>query len=219
MSKKETESTSKTTKRNDGRISAEEITEANKRATEMVPDYSGDTDLQPHLDYAPPGLRFLNKELTHDQKRILNGLISDAFADPEAEGIRPVYRKLYAAAKRMGFTNSPNAEREFFKTLADPDFNEITKVVGRGLVGLEALEVINTVIEQAKAGCKVSQKRVLEIIGLIDSKYDYYMKQHNQKYVALNAGGDINLGKRTDKELEDILASVRDVPEAAEVTS
>lgn len=208
---------SKITKRKPD-FTEKKLKEANERAAALVPDHSDPNDDGPRFDVAPPGMAWLSGKMSKDQKKILSGILCDMYPDNEEETRPAVYRKLHAAAKRMGFLGSHGDELRFFRTLADPDFNEITKVVGRGLVGLEVLEVLDTAIEQAKNGCLTSQKRIFEIAGLLDSKYDYYKNQYNLTHNGPIAG-DVNIGEKTDKELAVIANSFSDVTEEAEIIS
>lgn len=150
--------------------------------------------------------------MTDDQKIVLNTLLTDVFGSPEEETRSSIYNKLYAACNRAGMAKTKGLERRFFHILADPMFGKIYKVAARGLVSSEVLSVLNKVIEQAKEGCKVSQKRILELADLIPDKYDYYSRQYSERHQTINVE-QMNIGEKTTKELVEIADAIWDVAE------
>lgn len=185
-----------------------------------VPDLTG-KQLSKTLDANIVGLEKFKKQLTETQKKILNVIVSDfseeSKADIDKRGDMQVFNRLRAACIRAGMLHDRGEQAEFFRTLADPDFQHVVKTVGTGLVGMYVVPLMCKQIELAMSGSQTALDRLFELMGLKQSKYDFYLQRVALKKTNINVEGDMNFNKKTDKELEEIIASFENVGEAETV--
>lgn len=198
-----------------GGLTSKELSEANERFAELAPVFSKDAS-PVELDASLKGLEPLAEKLNETGKTILNVVISDFSAEPTVEAEKDVFKKLKNACARAGMAGTGD-EVAFFKTLGDPQFNQIVHTVGRGVIGMYIVPVAAKIINQALEGDKTSQKWVLEICGLIDSKYDFYLNRYNLTHNSINAQ-NVNIEGKTDEELKELISSLDDVENAVEVS-
>lgn len=191
--------------------------EENARAVALLADVGTDRrDKTRNL--APAGMEELGKELTDDQLCVLNTILEDAFPEPEIQGKTDIYRKLFAAFQRSGIGPGQYDQQRFFKIIKDPKFEEVVHVVGRGLVGMRVVKILDKLCDMAEAGDQAAIDRVLQVAGFIKSKYDFYSEDANSRRPGVNIG-EINFGTKTDPELAAIVNGFRDVTDTAEITS
>lgn len=189
-------------------LSNEERIAANARFNEVAP--TDENGKLAEYDVNVKGLEPLAGELNETGKKILNVILTDFSAENEAEAECDVFKKLRNAAGRAGMLENKSDQIVFFKTLADPQFMNIVKQVGQGLIGIHIVPIVAKVIQQALEGDKTSQKWALEITGLMPGKYDFYLQRYSYTHNTVNTG-DINYNGKTDDEL---LAIVREFDEA-----
>lgn len=192
-------------------ISNEEREAANKRFTEMAP-----TDTNGKLadyDVSVKGLEPLAGELNETGKKILNVILTDFSAENEAEAEKDVFKKLRNACGRAGMLEKKSDQVTFFKTIADPQFMNIVKQVGQGLIGIHIVPIVAKVIQQALEGDKTSQKWALEITGMMPGKYDFYMNRYQMTHNTVNVG-NLNFEGMTDAELKECVFALDDVADA-----
>lgn len=163
----------------------------------------------PELNATVKGLEPLAEQLTDTGKKILNVILTDFSGDPEIEGERDVFLKLRKACERAGMLEKRGDQCDFFKTLADPQFMNIVKTTGQGMIGIYIVPIVAKVIEQAMAGDKTSQKWALEITGILQGKYDFYLQRFSLTHNTLNAG-NINFSGKTDEELSKLVEELTD---------
>jgi hypothetical protein len=198
------------------RISDYEREEANKVFTELAPSFKKDA-IPVELDATVKGLENLADKLSETGKKILNVVLTDFAPENPIEAEKDVFKRLRNACGRAGMLDSKGDQITFFKTIADPDFMQIVKTTGQGIVGLYIVPVVAKVIQQALEGDKTSQRWVLEITGVIESKYQFYMNRYALTHSTTNVG-NINFEGVPDEELSQIVASFSDAGEAEEVT-
>jgi len=193
------------------RLEDEERAEANKRFTEMAPSYKDGAVAA--FDANVKGLEPLANELNDTGKRILEVILTDFSPENEAEAEKDVFKKLRNACARAGMLEKKDEQIQFFKTLADPQFMNIVKTVGQGLIGIHIVPIVAKVIQQAFEGDKTSQKWALEITGILQGKYDFYLNRYSLNHQTVNVG-NINFEGKTDAELAELVYSLDDVSEA-----
>jgi len=191
--------------------------EENARATQLLADVGTDPR-DKALKLAPAGMEELGKDLTDDQLCVLNTILEDAFPEPAIEGKTDIYRKLFAAFQRSGIGGRPQDQQKFFNILKDPKFEEVVHVVGRGLVGMRVVKILDKLCDMAEAGDQAAIDRVLQVAGFIKSKYDFYSEDANARRPGVNIG-EINFGTKSDKELAEFVNGFVDVTESAEISS
>lgn len=190
------------------RLKDAERAEANERFTELAPTFSkGATPVE--LDASLKGLEPLADKLNETGKKILNVILTDFSPENEAEAEKDVFKKLRSACARAGMLDTKSHQVEFFKTLADPQFMNIVKTTGQGLIGLYIIPIAAKVIQQALEGDKTSQKWALEITGILQGKYDFYLQRFSLTHNTLNAG-TINFDGKTDAELTECVLALDD---------
>lgn len=189
-----------------------ERAEANQTFNELAPDLAKDPKAI-ELNANVAGLEPLADKLNETGKKILNIIITDFSAENEAEAEKDVFKKLRNACARAGMLDSKNTQIEFFKTLADPQFMQIVKTTGQGLIGLYIIPIAAKVIQQALEGDKTSQKWALEITGILQGKYDFYLNRYSMTHNTINAE-NINFDGKTDAELAECVLALDDVSEA-----
>jgi hypothetical protein len=194
------------------RLKDEERAEANERFTELAPTFSkGATPVE--FDASLKGLEPLADKLNETGKKILNVILTDFSAENECEGEKDVFKKLRNACARAGMLEKKDDQITFFKTLADPQFMHIVKTTGQGLIGLYIIPIAAKVIQQALEGDKTSQKWALEITGILQGKYDFYLNRYSLTHNTINAE-NINFDGKTDAELAECVLALDDVSEA-----
>jgi hypothetical protein len=161
----------------------------------------------------------LADQLNDTQKKFLEVLFSDFGEEPEKETERSVFKRLRGACQRAGLLDGKNRERDFFRVLADPKLNEMVKAIGKGLVGAHIGPLIETQIKLALEGNQTALDRLFELVGLKQSKYDFYLQRVAMNKTDINVGGDLNFEGKTDAELKELVASFRDVSEAEATVS
>ena len=189
-----------------------------KYQLEGVPDMT-DKDISKTLDANIKGLEKFSKQLNDTQKKILNIIVSDfsneSKSDIDKRGDMQVFNRLRAACIRAGMFADRSDQANFFRTLADPEFGHIVKTVGTGLVGMYIVPLMSKQIELAMGGSQTALDRLFELMGLKQSKYDFYLQRVAlKKQTNVNIGGDVNLGKKSDNELREIIASFEQCEEA-----
>ena len=177
-------------------------------------DFSDDNALPQVLNANVAGLEKLAEKLTETQKKILNVIISDFSDEPGVEAEKDVFKKLRSACARAGMLGTVSNQVDFFRVLSDPKFNSIVKTVGTGLVGMYIVPIMATQVRLALEGSQTAIDRLLEISGLKQSKYDFYLQRVALSKTDINVGGDLNFEGKTDAELKELAASFRDVPGA-----
>jgi len=185
-----------------------------------IPEFNSVAKARENLDATIVGLEHLQKQLSNTQKKILNVIISDFRNEKtfDEEGDKEVFRRLKAACWRAGMTKDKKSEAEFFRTIADPQFHQVVKTVGTGLIGMYIVPLMSKQIELAMQGNQTALDRLLEIVGLKQSKYDFYMNRVALKKTEVNVEGDINFDKKSDRELEEIIASFEEADECESET-
>lgn len=162
------------------------------------------------LDANIKGLEPLAEQLTETGKKILNVILKDFAVDASTDGVaaeKDIFKALRAACARagmLGTESNRHDQTDFFKTLADPQFMNIVKTTGQGLIGINIVPIVAKVIQQAMEGDKTSQRWALEITGILQGKYDFYLQRYNLTHNTINAG-EINFDGKSDKELEAIM--------------
>jgi DNA relaxase NicK len=182
----------------------------------MAPSYK-DGSTTPTFDANVKQLEPLANELNETGKKILEVILTDFSPENEAEAERDVFLKLRNACARAGMLEKKSDQITFFKTLADPQFMQIVKTVGQGLIGIHIVPIVSKVIQQALEGDKTSQKWALEITGILQGKYDFYLNRYQMTHNTLNVG-NINFEGKTDAELAELVGSLNDVSEAEILT-
>ena len=187
----------------------------------VPPKIEGVPDLPEVFDSNVKGLKNVAENLTDTQVKLLNIIVSDFSKEPPgAEREANVFIRLRAACERAGMLDkSSNKQREFFRTLADPKFNNIVKATGRGLVGMYLAPLLDTQIRLALEGSQTALDRLFEIIGIKQSKYDFYLQRVALNRTDINVGGDLNYEGKTDAELKELVTSFRDVSDAEATVS
>jgi len=198
----------------DGSLYDSDRKKANEKFKALAPDFSKD---EPQLDANIQGLEKLGEKITETQKKILNIILTDFSPENSTEAEKDIFKKLRAACARAGMLGK-SGEVDFFRTLADPGFNNIVKTVGQGIIGMYIVPVAAKVVQQALEGDKTSQKWVLEIAGLLQTKYDFYLQRYQMKHQTINVG-EINFSDKSDEELEELVSNLEYVPEAEVVVS
>lgn len=219
-SKKDSTRTSTRTKKS--KIRAEDLVGKQKdagikQARELLGDMA-DTKSEQMLGLE--SLEDVSKDLAEGSRKVLETVLTDIF--PEADerggdhaiisGIRKACVRAQAGERNRG------DEMTFWRHVADPGFMKVVKETGAALVGMHVLPLIATVINMAIVDKdKWALKTALQIAGIIPNKYDIYQLRWEQRHTEIVAGGDVNLGGKTDAELKDILKQINDVSDQAEV--
>ena len=191
------------------RLSDGERKASNDAFTALAPSFK---DAPVAMDANVQGLENLADKLNETGKRILNVILTDFSAENEAEAEKDVFKKLRNACARAGMLEKKGDQITFFKTIADPDFMHIVKTTGQGIVGLYIVPIVAKVIQQALEGDKTSQKWALEITGIMQGKYDFYLNRYNLTHQTVNVG-NINFDGMSDAELEGCLVGLNDAAE------
>jgi hypothetical protein len=193
-------------------LTPKEKKESNERFTELAPTFSkGASPVE--LDASLPGLEPLAQKLDETGKKILNIILTDFSAENEVEAEKDIFKKLRNACARAGMLDKKYDQITFFKTLADPQFMNIVKTTGQGIVGMYIVPVVSKMIAMALEGDKTAIKWVLEITGLMQSKYDFYLNRYSLTHNTINAE-NINFEGKTDAELATIISDFDDECEA-----
>jgi len=190
--------------------------EAKIRLRKLAPDFSEDSGRPPALDANVVGLEKLHDKLNETGKKILNVIITDFAADNPVEKESDVFKKLRNACKRAGMLGNTSDQIKFFQTLADPRFIGITKAVGQGVIGMYLVPIVAKVVQQALEGDKTSQQWALQITGMLQTKYDFYLNRYELTHNSVHADV-INFEGKSDGELERIVNGLDDATEAEEV--
>jgi len=156
------------------------------------------------------GLEKLAEELTETQKKIFNVIVSDFSDEPEAEAEMNIFKRLRAACRRAGMLEDGHKQVDFFRVLQDEKFQHIVKTVGAGMVGMYVVPLMAKQIELALGGSQTALDRLFEIMGLKQSKYDFYLQRVALNKTDINVGGDLNFEGKTDAELKKLVTSLRD---------
>jgi hypothetical protein len=197
------------------RLDDSERAEANKFFTEKAP--TGETI--GGLDLTPKGLEKVAEQLTETQKKILNIVLTDFSPENEVEAERDVFLKLRNACKRAGMLERKQDQVTFFQTLADPKFAETVKMVGCGLIGVNVLDIVSTVYRKGVVeGDKTCLKWLMEILGLLPSKYDFYLQRYQIGHLQIG-NQSVNFEGVPDEELKKFVHDLDDVSDAEVVTS
>ena len=192
-----------------------------KPKTEGIPRLSSRDSTYKALDANIVGLEKLSEDLNITRKKILNIILSDFPDKPDAssEAEMNVFIRLRTACGRAGMLEDPEQQAEFFRTLADPEFNHVVKSVGTGLVGMYVVPLMAKQIELAMGGSQAALDRLFEMCGLKQSKYDFYLQRVIANKTDINVEGDLNFEGKSDSELKKLVGSFGDVPEAEAVIS
>ena len=91
--------------------------------------------------------------------------------------------------------------------------------MGTALVGMYVVPLMAKQIELAMNGSQAALDRLLEITGLKQSKYDFYLQRVALNKTDITVEGDLNLEGKSDAELEKMAASFGDIPEAEATVS
>lgn len=175
----------------------------NERFTELTSNFSkAATPVE--FDASLPALEPLSKQLDETRKKILEIILTDFSVGGDIEAERDVFQKLRNACARAGMLGNRADQIEFFKTIADPKFNNVVKAVGQGLIGMHIVPVVAKMINMALEGDKQCIKWVLEVCGMMPGKYDFYLNRYQYTHNTVNAG-NINFEGKTDKELDDLI--------------
>jgi len=204
----------KSSTRNSVALSRAEKDRANEFFKENAPDL---TTQDIELDANLKGLEQLEGQLNETQKKVLQIIVTDFSPENEAEAEKDVFKKLRNACARAGLRDKKSDEIDFFRVLGDPKFGHIVKTTGQGIIGLYIVPLAAKLINMALEGDKTCMKWALEIAGLLQSKYDFYLQRVALTKANINVGGDLNFEGKSDKELEELINSIEHVPEA-EVT-
>jgi len=203
-SKKESGSKQDTTDRVD--LTKAEKIAAKERAMEILPDEVGED-----FDADMKGLEPLADKLNDAQKRILEVIITDIFPETETECEKDVFKRLRNSCDRAGMLEDQSAQRMFFRTLADPGFQHVVKSVGNGLIGLHVVPIVQKCIELALEGDKTCLKWALEIIGMKQSKYDFYLDRRQQNQLNIVNKGHVDFtSEMSTRELRQLASSIHD---------
>lgn len=188
--------------------------------TQGVPRLCENRELPKVLDADIAGLEQLSKDLDRTRKKILNVIITDfPSATEKDDGERWTFSRLREACGRAGMLEDRNKQAEFFRTISNPEFNQVVKTVGTALVGMYVVPLMAKQIELAMNGSQAALDRLLEITGLKQSKYDFYLQRVALNKTDINVEGDLNLEGKSDAELEKMAASFGDIPEAEATVS
>jgi len=187
--------------------------------TEGVPRLASKKNVRAALDADIEGLEELSKQLDLTQKKILNIILTD-FGDRPESTIEPetaTFMRLRSACARAGMLADKEKQAEFFRTIADPEFNRVVKTVGTGLIGMYVVPLMSKQIELAMGGSQAALDRLFEIVGIKQSKYDFYLQRVIANKTDINVEGDLNLEGKSDKELKELVGSFGDIADAEEV--
>lgn len=195
-------------------LSSKERKAVNKRAEELMPDFSEKLPTDEEFDANVRGLENLGSMLDNWQKIALGGLLTDFTAENEYEAEKDIFKKLRNVALRCGMLGNKTLEAKFFNTIGDPKFIAISKAAGLGVIGLWLIPIAAKLVQMAMAGDKTAIKWVLEITGLKQSKFDFYMNRYQATHSNVERQYNINLGDHTDAELEKLLAGIEHDSEA-----
>jgi len=189
------------------RLSDVERAKANERFKETAVDFRKD---EASFDLNIKNLEPLAEKLNETQKKILNVILSDWSAENTIEAERDIFLKLRNACGRAGMLENKNDQITFFKTLADPQFMNIVKTVGQGLISIHIVPIVAKVIQQAIEGDKTSQRWALEISGVMPGKFDFYLNRYQLNHQVTNIG-EINFDGKTDAELSEMVGDLAEV--------
>lgn len=188
--------------------------EAKKKPEPPAIDLSSEKALKETLNANVSGLEHIADHVADEHLKVLNIIMTDFSDEPEAEREMSVFKRLRGACQRAGMLENKSKQREFFQILADPKFNKLVKATGRGLVGMYIGPLLETQIRLAMEGSQTALDRLFEIVGIKQSKYDFYLNRVALNKTDINVGGDLNFEGKTDAELKELAASFRDVSEA-----
>jgi len=188
-----------------------------KHARELLGDMAG-SNSKKMLGLST--LEDVSKDLAEGSRKVLETVLTDIFPEPDERGgdhaiisgIRKACVRAQAGEKNRG------EELTFWRHVADPGFMKVVKDTGAALVGMHVLPLIATLINMAIVDKdKWALKTSLQIAGVIPNKYDIYQLRWDQRHTEIVAGGDVNLGGKSDSELKGILEQIHDVSDQAEV--
>lgn len=194
----------------------EEKESAEKNADMMVNFATGDPAVV-KFDQNVIGLEKLSEKLNETQKKILGVILTDFADDPESEPELRVWQKLRASCQRAGMAGSIGDQIKFYSTVADPQFIQVVRAVGSGLIGVYIVPVVARVVKQALEGDKTSQRWILQISGVMPDKYEFYMNRYQLTHKEVNIG-ELNLEGKSDDELKRMLLEV-EYADAQEIVS
>jgi hypothetical protein len=166
------------------------------------------------------GLETLEKaseSLTEGSKKILETILTDIFPEKDGEQDSAVVAGIKQACKRAQMTSSGD-EVTFWRHVSDPGFMKVVKETGAALVGMHVLPLVATLLNMAiRDKDKWALKTSLQIAGLLPTKYDIYQLRYEERHQNIFSG-EVNIGGKSDKELEDIVACFYDESEAEEAS-
>ena len=156
------------------------------------------------------------ESLTEGSKKVLETILTDIFPEQEDAPDSVVVAGIKKPCVRAQSSSDAVNELTFWRHVADPGFMKVVKDTGAALVGMHVLPLVSTLLNMAildkdKWALKVS----LQIAGLLPTKYDIYQLRYEERHTN-NFSGEVNFAGKPDKELENIVASIYDDPEAEE---
>ena len=167
------------------------------------------------------GLETLEKtseSLTAGSQKILETILTDIFPEQDNAPDTVIVAGIKKACARAQMGDKKTDEITFWRHVADPGFMKVVKETGAALVGIHVLPLVATLLNMAiQDKNQWALKTSLQIAGLLPTKYDIYQLRYEERHTN-NFSGEVNFGGKTDQELENIVASIYDDPEAEEVS-
>ena len=167
------------------------------------------------------GLETLEKtseSLTAGSQKILETILTDIFPEQDNAPDTVIVAGIKKACARAQMGDKKTDEITFWRHVADPGFMKVVKETGAALVGIHVLPLVATLLNMAiQDKNQWALKTSLQIAGLLPTKYDIYQLRYEERHTN-NFTGEVNIGGKTDKELEGIVASFYDESDPVEAS-
>jgi len=172
---------------------------------ENIPEYKRGE--YPETPMSLRGLEEVEDKLTQTQKKVLDVILTD-MEDDEYLPLGRLYKQLAGACHRAGMSGSASDRKRFYNTIKDPEFIDVVKRVGTGIIGMHIVPLVSKLIEMALEGNEKCLFKALKIGQVLPDKYSIFAHQ------AMIRGGDslnvgeLNIGNTPDKKIEGILDAI-----------
>ena len=190
------------------RISDVERASANALVKSEAPSFV-DPNVPAVFDANVKGLEQLADKLNETGKKILNTMITDLSVENAIGAEKDVFKALRNVAARAGLLDSKAHQIEFFHTIADPQFIQIYRAIGTGILGMNIVPLVAKCIEKALEGDKVCMQWALQMTGMLPDKFEFYKDRWQMTHNETNV--TVNYGDMTDAELAQCAVALDDV--------
>jgi len=192
----------------------------NPTSNDKPPSFETEEERQKFEKDAKDALIGAKEEVTALQQRIAAVMLTDFYEDNPHSSQSTMIKRLRGACKRAGMLDGGDKERYFFNVISDQRFMTAVQQLGKGLIGINVVPLVNKLIEMGLKGNEKCLFKALEIASVAPTKYSVYMNQVNNRNAPESVNSvTVNFGDKSDRELEKLANDLNDVEEAEEIFS